>query len=269
MMQPLASTAPTALPGLTSEQAVERLERDGPNLLPGPRARHPGVELLRQLTHLFAVMLWAAAGMALLAGMPQLAVAIVVVVAVNGVFAFLQEYRADRAASRLRELVPARASVRRDGVVVTVDVADVVEGDAVVLTAGERVCADVVLGQVHSLAVDESLLTGESVPAHPQSGHVAWCGTFGVEGEGEGLVRATGTRSRLAGIAALTVQAPVGASPLRLELRRVVRAVSLVAAVVGVSLFGCPSCSAWHRPRRSSSASGSLWRWFPRGCCRR
>jgi magnesium-transporting ATPase (P-type) len=97
MTQPLASTAPTALAGLTSEQAVERLARDGPNLLPGPRPRHPALELLRQLTHLFAVMLWAAAGMALLAGMPQLAVAIVVVVAVNGVFAFLQEYRADRA----------------------------------------------------------------------------------------------------------------------------------------------------------------------------
>jgi calcium-translocating P-type ATPase len=238
MTQPLASTAPTALAGLTSEQAVERLARDGPNLLPGPRPRHPALELLRQLTHLFAVMLWAAAGMALLAGMPQLAVAIVVVVAVNGVFAFLQEYRADRAASRLRELVPARASVRRDGVVLTVDVADVVAGDAVVLSAGERVCADVLLGEVHSLAVDESLLTGESLPVHPQAGDLARCGTFVVEGEGEGLVRATGTRTRLAGIAALTVQAPVGASPLRLELRRVVRAVSLIAAVVGVSLFG-------------------------------
>jgi calcium-translocating P-type ATPase len=181
-------------------------------------------------------MLWVASGLALLAGMPQLAVAIVVVVIVNGVFAFLQEFRADRAASRLRELVPARAQVRRDGVPQSIAVGEVVVGDVVLLGAGERVCADLVLAEAHSLAVDESLLTGESLPVHPRAGARLWCGTFVTEGEAEGVVAATGLGTRLAGIASLTVSARPGRSPLKGELDRVVRAVAVIAAGVGVSL---------------------------------
>ena len=152
----------TTRPGLTSTDAAGRLRRDGPNELPRPPRPHAWRMLLAQLTHLFAAMLWIASALALAAGMPQLSVAIVVVVVVNGIFAFLQEWRADRAAGRLRELVPSRAHVRRDGVARFVPVADVVVGDVVLLQSGERVCADLVLHDVHSLGLDESMLTGES-----------------------------------------------------------------------------------------------------------
>jgi magnesium-transporting ATPase (P-type) len=71
--------------------------------------------LVRQVTHLFALLLWTAAVLAAVAGMPQLAVAIVIVVLFNGVCPFAQEYRADRAVDRLRDLLPVTAVVRRDG----------------------------------------------------------------------------------------------------------------------------------------------------------
>lgn len=215
---------------------MARRHRDGPNALPRPIGPKPWSQLLLQLTHLFALMLWVAAGLALLAGMPQLAVAIVVVVIVNGVFAFLQEFRADRAAGRLRELVPASARVRRDGVPRSVAVTEVVVGDVVLLSAGERICADLELAVAHSLAVDESLLSGESLPVHPDAGSRLWCGTFVTEGEAEGVVTATGTGTRLAGIASLTQAARAGRSPLKAELDRVVRAVAVIAAAVGLSL---------------------------------
>lgn len=226
------------LPGLTSSEVSARLASDGPNELPPARRRHPAWQLLAQMTHLFAAMLWIAAVLALFAGMPQLSVAIVVVVLVNGAFAFLQEFRADQAASRLRELVPARAQVRRDGVLRSVAVRDVVVGDVVLTVPGERICADLLVVEAHSLAVDESLLTGESLPVHPTPGAQLWCGTFVVEGEAEGVVSATGGHTRLAGIAELTVSSPPGVSPLTGELNRVVRAVALIAAAVGVSLTG-------------------------------
>lgn len=70
---------------------------------------------LAQLTHLFAVMLWVAAALAWIGGLPQLTIAIAVIVVVNAIFAFAQEFRADRAAQQLRALLPARATVRRDG----------------------------------------------------------------------------------------------------------------------------------------------------------
>ena len=94
--------------GLTAVEAAARLRRDGRNVLPSGHGPSALRQLLAQLTHFFALMLWIAAGLAWLAGLPQLAVAIVIVVLLNGVFAFAQEYRADRATARLGELLPAR-----------------------------------------------------------------------------------------------------------------------------------------------------------------
>jgi len=95
--------------GLSSIEASRRLAADGPNQLPEPRRpsalRHFG----KQFTHLLAILLWVASGLALLAGQPALALAIVVVIVLNAIFAFAQEYRADRSAERLRSLLPMSA----------------------------------------------------------------------------------------------------------------------------------------------------------------
>jgi P-type E1-E2 ATPase len=160
--------------------------------------------LVRQLTHFFAVMLWVAAALAWVGGMPPLAVAIVVVIVVNAVFAFAREYRADRAAEKLRHLLPTSATVRRDGHRVVVSAEELVVGDVVLLEAGDRVSADLNLVDTAALALDESLLTGESVAVRPPVGAEAYAGTFVLDGEAEAVVTATGARTRLAGIAALT-----------------------------------------------------------------
>ncbi len=224
--------------GLTASEAAARLRRDGPNVLPAPRPPSPVLLLARQMTHFFALLLWVAAVLAYLGGMPQLAVAIVIVVLVNGVFAFVQEYRADRAGRRLRELLPTRVIVRRDGRRTVVAAAELVAGDVVLLEAGDRVPADLDLTDVHSLALDESMLTGESVPVRPESGRRAYAGTFVVEGEAEAAVAATGTRTRLADIAALTRQAHRRPSPLALQLRRAVVVIAAIAVTVGLVFFG-------------------------------
>ncbi|GAA0262334.1 cation-transporting P-type ATPase [Saccharothrix mutabilis subsp. mutabilis] len=224
--------------GLSAAEAAERLRADGPNVLPRERGRHPLVVLLLQFVHFFALMLWVAAGLALVAGMPELSVAIVLVVLLNGGFSFAQEFRADRAAQRLRDLMPSRAAVRRDGVRVVVDAADLVVGDEVLLQGGDRVCADAVVVEAAGLAVDESMLTGESVPARPEPGGPLRAGTHVVEGEAVATVTATGARTRLAGIAELTRRADRPTSPLARRLHRVVTVVGLIAAGVGVAFFG-------------------------------
>ena len=224
--------------GLTAPEVAARLRRDGPNVLPAPRPASPVLLLARQMTHFFALLLWTAAGLAYLGGMPQLAVAIVIVVLVNGAFAFVQEYRADRAGRRLRELLPARVIVRRDGCRTVVNAAELVAGDIVLLEAGDRVPADLGLLEVHSLALDESMLTGESVPVRPEPGGPAHAGTFVVEGEAETVVAATGARTRLAGIAALTRQAHRRPGPLAVQLRRAVMIIAAIAVSVGLVFFG-------------------------------
>jgi magnesium-transporting ATPase (P-type) len=232
-----ASAGRVPAPGLTAADARALLAEHGPNTLPRPRRRSGWWRLGEQLTHFFALLLWTAAALALVAGLPQLGVAIAVVVLVNGLFAFAQEYRADRAGDRLRDLLPSRATVRRDGRRTVVDSRELVPGDVVLLSAGDRVSADLEILDCHGLALDTALLTGESVPEVLDIGNAAPAGTFVVEGEGEARVAATGGDTRLAGIARLAREVRRPPSPLARELHRVVRGLAVIAVSVGAAFF--------------------------------
>ncbi len=229
-------TSETLAPGLSSTEAARRLQAEGANTLPEPARPHPGRQLVAQFTHLLALLLWIASGLALLAGMAALAVAIVVVVVLNAIFAFWQEYRADRSAERLRSLLPQRTRVRRDGVPLQVAARDVVRGDLVLLEAGDRVSADMELVLAQSLSADESLVTGESVPVPHAAGDPLMAGSFVVQGVGEALVTATGTSTTLAQVSSLAASATRPPSPLTRQLAKVVKLVAVIALATGVLL---------------------------------
>ena len=240
------ATAPDPVPavtearsvfGLTTAEAAARLARDGPNVLPAARPPPPWRLLAAQMTHFFAIMLWVAGGLAFLAGMPQLGVAIFVIIAINGVFAFVQEHRAERAAERLRDLLPRRAMVLRDGAPLEVDASELVAGDLVLLAAGDRISADARAVEAHSLAVDTSMLTGESVASAIRAGETLHAGTFVVEGEARALVTACGAGTRLAAIARLTHGGHRPRSQLARELDGIVRAIAWIALAVGAAFF--------------------------------
>jgi magnesium-transporting ATPase (P-type) len=224
--------------GLSQADAAARLATAGPNVLP-IQAGTPGWRrFAAEMVHFFALLFWVAGVLALVAGMPQLGVAIFVVIVLNGVFAFIQEERAALAAQRLRDLLPRRVTVLRDGIPLEIAAEELVPGDLVLLAGGDRVSADLRLVEARSLAVDTSTLTGESVPAHPSAGEVVHAGCFVVEGEARASVVATGAATRLAGIADLTRAQRPAPSPLRLELDRVSRIIAAVAIAVGVGFFG-------------------------------
>jgi magnesium-transporting ATPase (P-type) len=222
--------------GLTTSEAAALLGEYGPNAVETEKRQPPWRMLLAELTHLLAVLLWVAAGLALLAGTPALAVAIVAIVLLNALFAFWQEYRADRSVQRLRELLPIAARVIRDGTTVQVPVKELVPGDLVLLAAGDRVGADLDVVDGGGLKVDESLLTGESVAVPHSAGDRLRSGTFVVQGEGRASVVATGSGTALAEIERLAVAADRPPSPLTMELKRVVRIVAVIAAIVGIGL---------------------------------
>ena len=226
-----------AMLGLSTDQAREQLARQGPNLLPRvqpvPRWRRVAAEF----THFFALMLWAAAGLAFVAGMPQLGVAVLIVVVVNGLFSYAQEARAEHAAATLRALLPSQVLAVRDGRPAKVHVSELVDGDVVLLVAGDRVPADVRFVRTNSCTVDESMLSGESEPVAKGPEDVGFGGTFLSNGDAEAIVTATGARTRLADIAALTTETKPPPSPLNRELRRIVRIVALVALALGGLFF--------------------------------
>ncbi len=229
--------APERVVGLTSQQASEALRRDGPNTLPEPRRRSIVRMLVDELVHFFALLLWAAAVLAWIAGMPALTFAVVAVIVLNAVFSFIQQARADRAAERLSALLPSFVMVVRDGRRQRIDATGVVVGDHVVLRPGDRVPGDGALVRALALEVDTSMLTGESVPVTPDVGEPLWAGTFVVAGEGEMDVDRTGRSTRLAEIASLAMAGRPPVTPLTRELRRVVRLIAVLAVGIGAVFF--------------------------------
>ncbi|ABM12209.1 cation-translocating P-type ATPase [Mycolicibacterium vanbaalenii] len=223
--------------GLTSAQAARLLAENGPNRLPVQRSRPWWRVLAAEMVHFFAVLFWAAGVLAFVAGMPQLGVAIFVVVVLNGVFAFAQEERAQHAAERLRQMLPRRVTVLRDGRRTEISADDLVVGDVMLLAEGDRISADGQVLRAAGLAVDTSSMTGESVPERPAVADVVNAGCFVVEGEAQVTVTATGARTRLAGIAGLTAGQGEMPTPLRRELTRASRAIAGVAMAVGAVFF--------------------------------
>jgi magnesium-transporting ATPase (P-type) len=227
--------ADPAAVGLTSAEARRLLAEVGPNAIAqvrGPSALH---QFLAKLTGLFALLLWAGAALALIAGTPELSAAIVAVILVNAAFSFFQEHRAQRALAALGEILPLRVRVRRDGAVVEVPNSEVVPGDVLVLSPGDRIAGDAELLLAQELRVDESVLTGESEPVSPRER--VFAGTYVVAGAAEARVTATGMSTRFGQVAALTQSGRRRRSPLELELDRVTRVIAFLAVATGLAFF--------------------------------
>ena len=205
--------------------------------------------------------------LALVGGLPELSVAIVLVILVNAVFAFVQEYRAERAVEALRQMLPLDVRVRRDGEAIEIASEQVVPGDVLLLAPGDRVAADADCSSRRDLRVDESTLTGEAYPGRARE-HV-FAGTFVTAGSGEALVTATGMATRFGRIADLAQRTRRERSPLERELDRVTR---FVAAALDRhrrrSSSSSPGCSGWASPTGSCSRSASWSRSSRKACCR-
>ena len=237
--------------GLSSGEAEVRLRRIGPNAIPGSRGPSPARQLLEQMIHLFALMLWVAAILAFVGGMPQLGWAIIAVVIINGVFSFAQEYRAERATRALSALLPEMATVIRDGRRSAILAAELVPGDVVLLREGDRISADARVTRSTGLRVDNSTLTGESealsrdadpLPDPPEElidrTNLVFAGTFVAAGSGEAAVTSTGADTLLGSIARLTGEVVRGRTPLRAELDHAVKVIAAFAVGAGVLFFG-------------------------------
>lgn len=228
----------TAASGLTHREAADRLAQHGPNEL--PEARRPSLPLIvgRQLIDPLTAVLVAAGILSILVLREALeGVAILAIVALNVAIASVQQARADQAMAHLRKLAAPTAKVLREGAVHVVAARTVVPGDIVQVAAGDRVPADVHLHAAQSLATDESMLTGESLPVEKlaEAQHALFAGTLVVRGRGHGVVHATGPGTRFGAIAqGLSVDTP---PPLESELRRLAWRITLAAlAVAGLLL---------------------------------
>lgn len=234
--------------GLTEREAGRRLVVYGPNELRRAGGPRWGKELARQFTHPLALLLWAAAALAAITSALVLTGAIIGVVVLNALFAFGQERQAERAIEALQAYLPVKATVRRDGHSRQVPASDLVPGDVLLISEGDRVSAD---GRLLSgaLEIDASALTGESLPVFRSAEltnldtgllgarDLVFSGTVCTGGEAEALVFATGMRTELGRIAALSERVGREESPLEREVRRVAWLIAAVALAVGLAFL--------------------------------
>ncbi|ODU03619.1 MAG: ATPase [Thiobacillus sp. SCN 63-1177] len=235
--------------GLTPEAAASRLGRVGPNTLHETGRRHPLAMLASQFTDFMILVLIAAAVIAGVIGEPQDAIAIVVIVFLNGIIGFVQEYRAERAMAALKKMSSPQARVIRDGRPALIDATELVPGDLVELEAGNILPADLRLTELASFKVDESALTGESqpvdkrlVPLH-ETGlplgdrlNLGYRGTIATYGRARGLVVATGMQTELGKIAAL-LSGESGKTPLQKRLARFGQHLAWVVLAICAIIF--------------------------------
>jgi Ca2+-transporting ATPase len=238
--------------GLSTQEARRRLQQHGPNILQTARKVRWYTVLARQFVDVLIFILLVAAAISVAVGAMADAVTILVIVVLNGVLGFVQEWKAERAIEALQRMLAPHCKVVRDGQERAIDTKELVPGDVVLLEIGDRIPGDLRLVEALDLKVDESSLTGESESVNkgiaPVDGDaplaertsVGWMGTAVSNGRARGVVTATGMATEFGRIARLTQTVEREVTPLQRKLAVLGKqlgifsvAISVVVAVSG------------------------------------
>jgi P-type Ca2+ transporter type 2C len=238
--------------GLAPEEVHRRGRRYGPNRIQVVGRQPLYRDFLSNFTHLMAWLLWAGGAIAFVTQAPELGVAIWMVNIINGVFSFWQEYRAEQAVAALRRMLPLSARVLRAGEEQRIAADELVPGDLVLLSEGDRISADARVVRAADLRLDQSALTGESKPVHKTDQtiddnlhlspsdipNIVYAGTSVLAGSGTAVVFATGMTTVFGKIARLTQSAGDSLNPLQRQLRLLTQRITVISLSVGVAFLG-------------------------------
>ncbi len=242
----------TASAGLSAAEAARRLASHGPNRLTPPQKRGPLLRFLLQFHNvLIYVLLGAAVVTAALGHLVDTGVILGVVV-INALIGFIQEGKAEKSLDAIRNMLSLRAVVMRDGRRQEIDASELVPGDIVVLTSGDKVPADLRLIELRNLRIEEAALTGESEPVEKSTAAVAaeapigdrtgmaYSGTLVVFGQGCGVVVATGDLTEIGRIGRLLADVEAVDTPLLKQMAQFGRwlTAGILALAAGTIAFG-------------------------------
>lgn len=217
--------------GLSEKEAKRRLDKYGPNILSEKKKISAFKILIEQFSDFMVLILIASTIVSAFMGEMTEAVTIIAIVVVNAVLGFMQEYRTERTMQALKELAAPLAKVARDGKISNIPAENIVPGDLILLEEGDRIPADADLIEVKSMQVDESLLTGESVPVekslsredgknhdHNSTKNSIFMGTVVTRGRGKAIVTSTGMNTEMGRIADMIQNIEEEQTPLQKRL---------------------------------------------------
>jgi len=240
----------TSEKGLTEEEAGQRLGKHGINELEKREKISPFQILIRQFTSCIVFILLAALVISLLIGEKLDAVVISTIVVLNGIFGFVQEFKAEKAIEALRKLTALKAKVIRNGKEAKIDSRELVPGDIILLETGSKVPADARLIDIAAFQVDEASLTGESVSSNKITGtlennilvndqeNMVFMGTIVTKGHAKAVVTSTGMDTEIGKIADMVQEAEEKLSPLQVKLKKFGKWLGFVTIGICVVVFG-------------------------------
>lgn len=235
--------------GLTSVDAAKRLADNGPNRLPEPKGSPAILRFLSHFNDVLIYILLVSAGLKAIYGDWIDFTVILVVAVANAVIGFVQEGRAEQALAGIRNMLSTSATVLRDGAWTELGTEDLVVGDVVRLTPGDRVPADLRLISADNLRIEESALTGEAVPAdknvrpvEPDAGVgdrtcMAFSSSIVSAGRGVGIVTGTGSDTEIGRIQQLVAGVESAQTPLARQLNRFGSTIALIVILAAVAMF--------------------------------
>ncbi len=235
--------------GLNRDEVTRRLEVHGANRLPEPPRRSAFLRFLSHFHNLLIYVLLASAAVTAALGHAIDTGVILAVVLVNAVIGFIQEGRAEQAMAAIRGMLAPRSAVLRDGRRTSVDAADLVPGDIVLVEPGDRVPADLRLIEARGLSAEEAILTGESVPVDKRTapvdagaalgdrGSMLFSGTLVAAGTGRGVVVATGATTQIGRISGMLASVETLTTPLVRQMDLFARWLTVFILLVAASLL--------------------------------
>ncbi len=238
--------------GLTDKEAKHKLQKHGPNILAERKKISPLRILFEQFTDFMVIILIISTIISGFMGEMTEAVTIIAIVVVNAIMGFVQEFKTEKTMEALKSLAAPSAKVIRDEQLINIPAEEIVPGDVLVIEAGDRIAADAAILESSSLQVDESLLTGESVPAEKAAlkNHKAiidpfdkktsvFMGTVVTGGRGKAVVYATGMKTEMGHIADMIQNIEDDETPLQRRLAHLGKFIAigclLICAIVSVT----------------------------------
>lgn len=236
--------------GLTSQEVTSRQAAEGFNELPSAGKRPIGKIIWSVATEPMFSLLLGAGLVYFLIGDLKEAVVLSLFALLSVVIATIQEWRSERVLEALRDLTSPRALVIRDGVPQRIAGKEVVRGDLLILSEGDRIPADAVLVSDDMIHIDESLLTGESVPVSKlqKEDSSLFAGTLLVQGSARAVVAATGIRSEIGKLGQQLYDIEVEPPRLQQQIKKIVKVFALfggVLCIVSVILYGLLRITGW------------------------
>jgi len=226
--------------GLTTAQATEALKKYGPNTLPQSSGSNFLKILINQFKNVFSLILVIATVLSVIAGDLIDGALIGAILILNVILGFWQEYKASKELEALRKYEVLYSRVLRGGVETEIPSQEIVPGDVVILESGDKISADGKVIESYALQINESILTGESLPvmkAEKAGENYIYFGTNVVSGRGRFIVTGTGLKTRFGSIAKTLQEVEDEKTPLEMSLSKLIRWVGLVAIVVAATVF--------------------------------